>query len=60
MRVKDLIKQLKKMPQNESVGIMFGDYQEGNSDPVSGVRVVDDNDCANEGNKAKHRVVIDS
>ena len=56
--VKQLIKELKKMPQNEAVGFALHDYDTGDSEHVSGVCLVRDEDCTNDTGKAMHRVVL--
>lgn len=58
MKVKDLIKELKKMPQDEAVGFSLHDYDTGDSENVNSVRLVEDDDCDNDTGKAMHRVVL--
>lgn len=60
MKVKDLIKQLKKMPQDENVGYSLHDYDSGDSDNVNHVALINDNECSNDSGKAMHRVVLTS
>ena len=58
MIVKDLIKELKQMPQNEQVGFALHDYDNGDSENISGVCVTEDEDCLNDLGKAMHRVTL--
>ena len=60
MKVKDLIKELKKMPQNEKVGFSHHDYAEGDSELIKSVTLVNDEDCTNDTGRAMHRVVLNS
>lgn len=46
------------MPQNEEVGMAMHDYDAGDSDPISTVVVVDDDEVTNDTGKVSHRVVI--
>lgn len=58
MKVKDLIKELKKMPQDEQVGFAHHDYDCGDSDTISHVSLVEDDECTNDSGKARHKVVL--
>ena len=58
MLVKDLIKALKKMPQEEEVGWAAHDYDCGDSDPVSFVVLIDNDGIENESGELRHRVVM--
>ncbi|RZD19695.1 hypothetical protein [Pseudoalteromonas sp. MEBiC 03485] len=60
LTVKELIKELKKMPQNAQVGFALHDYDTGDSENVNSVTVVNDEDCTNDTGKAMHRVVLNT
>ena len=60
MKVKQLIKELKKMPQNEEVGLRAHDYDAGDSDSVFCVTHWNDEEATNYSNKIQHRVTIDA
>lgn len=57
MIVKDLIKQLKAMPQDEEVGFALHDYSAGYSENINSVQVVNDDDLTDM-NEPMHRVVL--
>lgn len=59
MNVKDLIKELKKMPQEEEVGFALHDYSDGYSENINSVRVVKNNDLTDR-ETPMHRVVLSS
>lgn len=56
--VKELIKRLKEMPQDEQVGIAQHDYEDGVSDGAFSVNFISDSDV--ESVEPMHRVVISS
>ncbi|GEK11881.1 hypothetical protein [Pseudoalteromonas peptidolytica] len=58
LTVKELIKRLKEMPQDEQVGIAQHDYEDGVSDGAFSVNFISDSDV--ESGKPMHRVVISS
>ena len=58
MTVKELIRRLKKMPQDAGVGLAQHDYDLGDSDSVSGVHFVGDEEPDNDRGVIDHPVVI--
>lgn len=57
MKVKELVKLLKTMPQDEEIGFTQHDYSDGYSENINSVRVVNDDDLTDL-KKPMHRVVI--
>ena len=58
MLVKELIKELEKMPQNEEVGTCAHDYDCGDSDSICDVSYIEDHEVDNDSGVADRRVVI--
>lgn len=58
MKVKQLIKELKKMPQNTEVGWQAHDYSLGDSDAIVHVAYIGDEEPDNDANEINHTVVL--
>jgi hypothetical protein len=58
MTVEDVIKRLKKMPQEEECGFRDHDMNLGDSSSIFGVEHLTDDECENDSGKIDHPVVI--
>lgn len=59
MKVKQLIKELKKMPQDLEVGFRVHDYDMGDSDSIREVNYIGDEEPDNDRGEINHPVIIE-